>query len=238
MENFFTQYINILQFILTFQLFYKYLTFYIKNKKFNKKVVHYESEIQFLSEHYVIKDVFTNNIISMIDSNDCLAMQIKDEHDRYILANKALRKLLFNDIPFAQIKGKTDPEILHQSTITSNEIFISNLKPSDLKNISLDLLSKNNGICNLTDIITKSFNIPCRFFETVGDLMLDVYKSPMFDHNQMLIGTSGSLINITDKKETKLKELQELIKEGNAFKIGNTDNYYIIRDKCYFFDNC
>jgi len=68
--------------------------------------------------------------------------------------------------------------------------------------------------------------------------MLDVYKSPMFDHNQMLIGTSGSLINITDKKETKLKELQELIKEGNAFKIGNTDNYYIIRDKCYFFDNC
>lgn len=147
--------------------------------------------------------------------------------------------MLFNNLSMEEIKNKTDLELITNKTIPHNNInnMIDNLSPKDLINLDNKLLNDSKRVCNITDIITKSFKEPCRFFEIVENLSLDVYKTPIYNGDK-LIGTAGSLINITEKKEQKMDELAKMISEGTAFRIGTSDNYYILRDRCYLFTYC
>jgi len=62
-----------------------------------------------------------------------------------------------------------------------------------------------------------------------------VYKCPVYNSSGDIIATAGSLIDITEKKEKKLREVLQLVKEGKAFPIGKSNNYYLLRDYCDMF---
>jgi len=134
--------------------------------------------------------------------------------------------------------GKTDTEINNNVVIIDEEMsnVIHGLKPEDLKDIDISSMVLDiTNICNLTDIITKSFRIPCRFFEIGDDFALDVYKCPVFNSAGEIIATTGSLVDITEIKTKKLIEVETLVAVGKAFPIGKTKNFYLLRDCCDVF---
>ncbi len=146
--------------------------------------------------------------------------------------------MLFGSLPLNRMMGKNDTEIINNVVIIDEEIthIIHGLKPEDLGDMDISsMISDATRICNLTDVITKSFGIPCRFFEIVDNLALDVYKCPVFNPAGEIIATAGSLVDITEIKAKKLIEVETLVAEGKAFPIGKTKNFYLLRDYCDVF---
>lgn len=228
---------NTIVYCITIILFIYCIILKVKNLKYKSSFKKFESEIELLSKHHSIKDIFASNIVSMVDANEFLAMWIKNEKDRYIYANKTLRTMLFNNKSLCDIIGKNDIEIAENISMVDDETLtiIDNLTPEDLIDIDQQWLDSPTKICNLTDIITKSFRSPCRFFEVVNNLALDVYKCPVYNQKGDIIATAGSLIDITEKKQKKINEVTQLVKEGKAFPIGKTQNFYLLRDYCDIF---
>ena len=145
--------------------------------------------------------------------------------------------MLFDDKPLNYIKGRNDMEILNNIECSDDKVLttIEGLTPEDLINIDDRLLESSTRICNLTDVITKSFRSPCRFFEIVDGLALDVFKCPVYNPAGEIIATAGSLVDVTEHKSKKLIEVEVLVEEGKAYPIGNTKNFYLLRDYCDVF---
>lgn len=131
-------------------------------------------------------------------------------------------QLLFNNVTVHSIIGKTDTEILlNKKCEDINTIQINTI--DDIKRIDYNSFK----ICNITDYITRSLNQPCRFYEQINDLYLDVYKRPILDDNNEIIATIGSLINVTSIKDIYTSELQKMLLNDQAIQISNSNNYYI-----------
>jgi PAS domain-containing protein len=181
----------------------------------------------FINKHRLL-EMFTKNLISMVENNSGVAMWIKDEEDRYIFANKALRLMLFRGKEMHELVGKTDGDIAGKPSNNKKiEAYLRLVKPDEYPNLNSKQFIDNNSICNLTDIITRVLRVPCRFYEEVEGLSLDVYKTPLIDDTGNIIGTVGTLFDITNNKDLKKARLILMESENKAFKINGSNNYYI-----------
>lgn len=181
----------------------------------------------FINKHRLL-EMFTKNLISMVENNSGVAMWIKDEEDRYIFANKALRLILFKGKEMYELVGKTDGEIRGKPSNNKKiEAYLRLINPDEYPNLNSKQFIDNNSICNLTDIITRVLRVPCRFYEEVEELSLDVYKTPLIDDSGNIIGTVGTLFDITNNKDLKKAGLILMESENKAFKINGSNNYYI-----------
>ena len=167
-------------------------------------------------------------LIETLDTQDIIAAWRKDENDRYIFANKILRKDLFNNAALTKILGKTDNELtLGKKIVCDISRQIAIMKPQDLPDIS-NYLGGEVRICNITDIITRAFRKPCFYIEDLSDdLCLAVKKYPIINDNNETSGTIGYYINIAHDKEYVYKYIREAVKNKKAFQIDNTDSFYI-----------
>jgi hypothetical protein len=164
----------------------------------------------------------------MVENNSGVAMWIKDEEDRYIFANKALRLMLFKGKEMYELVGKTDGEIRGKPSNNKKiEAYLRLINPNEYPNLNSKQFIDNNSICNLTDIITRVLRVPCRFYEEVEGLSLDVYKTPLIDDTGNIIGTVGTLFDITNNKNLKKAGLILMESENKTFKINGSNNYYI-----------
>ena len=175
------------------------------------------------------QDVLTDTIkilMAMADKQDFIYMWLKDKKDRYIFASKNTREVLFNDKHISKIINRTDAEIstgkqIHECV----HIDIDNMTPENLINIG-EYIDKDTIICNLTDIITRKFNKPCKFIECINDLVWIVWKEPLFD-NGVYTGCVGYAIDVSVQREEVFELVSERVKTGEAFKIDSTPNYYL-----------
>ena len=175
------------------------------------------------------QDVLTDTIkilMSMADKQDFIYMWLKDKKDRYIFASKNTRDVLFNGRHISTIINRTDAEIstgkqIHECVT----IDVPKLTPENLVHIG-EYIDENTVICNLTDVITKQFNKPCKFIECVNDLVWIVWKEPLFT-NGMFMGCVGYALDMTSQKDEVFELVQERVKTGEAFRIDSTDNYYL-----------
>ena len=182
---------------------------------------------EFLNQHRTM-EMFTQNLVAMVDNNEGISMWLKDENDRYIYANKQLRSLLFNDKEMFQVVGRTDGELFGRACDYKDfERYIKEIPPEKYPKIKSSDFFKEGSICNTTDIITRVLKVPCRFYEEVGDLCLDVFKTPLLNNKSEIVGTVGTLFDITPDKERRKSELIYLENNGKAFRINATNNYYI-----------
>ena len=193
------------------------------------------NELKTMTHDYELKHDSMNkvltNLIEMIDSNAGICMWMKDANDRYIYADRTLRHMLLGKKKLYEVVGKTDLELtsIKECSITANhklEEILKNLPPSKLPEIPSEIF-KDGIVCNITDVITRILKKPCRFHEEVGEYILDVWKTPIFDNDGNVCATVGSLVNITEYKYHRLDMLQTLVSHKKAFRIDHTNNYYI-----------
>lgn len=203
-----------------------FIFFFIKNTSIIKR----HSELLNVSQRW-IQEIETKHatlvtLLSMVDNLEGFALWAKDEYDRYLFADYDLRHLLLNGKDLREVIGKTDTFLMNgQEGVFCSEL--KNLKPEDLPNIKSEDLS-GTKICNITDIVTRSLKIPCRFYEEIGDRAFDVWKTPTLKNGE-IIGTVGVLKDITKDKEKRKKEILSLAERKEAFKIDSTENYYLKR---------
>jgi len=173
------------------------------------------------------QSILTKTILSLsslIDENMIeMAMWVKDIKHRYVYGNKKLRNDLFAGASLTEIIGKTDLELADPNCLDDYCSLVENLLPEDLPNIN-EFITDKTRICNLTDIITVSFNETCYFVEKVEDKLLYVKKTPME------IGTVGSYIKINNKEYIE-SILVEMTKNKTAYIIDSSQSYYIIPDQ-------
>jgi len=191
-------------------------------KGFNDTVNHaFNQSVQ--NQNMLIRTL--NFYVQAIDSLS-IAIWIKDEKDRYITANKMLRKQLFNNHELPYIIGKTDAEIISGQVLENHiQQELNEIHPHELPNI-MEYLEQGSRICNLTDLITKAFKKPCLYVETVEKLTLVVYKFPLYDNN-CITGTFGYYYDVSDSHDEIFEKVKILDKMDKAYRIDNTDNYYI-----------
>jgi len=229
-------------FLLLIYFFYEMILLHIT--KSHERVIS-ETNIQNqLNLHYALDDIsefieqfeltqkMLENMTTMVDQISGISMWIKDRDDRYVYANRSVRKLLFNDAPVEEMIGKLDSEIIGKEVpdgiYKKLEAALVGIAPEDLPKLSMELF--NGGlICNLTDVITRSFKKPCRFHEEVGDLTLDVWKTPVMDRDGNVIATVGALVDVTRYHGERRDQLQYMMSMGRAFRIDSTRNYYLRR---------
>lgn len=182
-----------------------------------------------IQKHYNFQEKLLENMFTMVDSIQGMAMWIKDENDRYLFADKTLRELLLNDLPMKQIIGKTDSEIKAGDVCEYKDLeeLIEKLNIEDFPSIPA---SKFEGkkVCNITDVITRISKRSCRFYEEIDDYSFDVWKTPVVS-NEEVQGTVGCLVNVTDKKELWRKSLKRAKYKGLAYQIDSSP-HYILRD--------
>lgn len=182
---------------------------------------------QFVNKHRLL-EMFTKNLISMVENNSGIAMWIKDEEDRYLFANKALRVMLFNGKEMFDLVGKTDGEVVGEPIDYKKfEEYLRFIAPEDYPKIKSKDFLENNGICNTTDIITRILRVPCKFYEEINGKSLDVYKTPLINNKGEVIGTVGTLFDVTSNKDLKKAGLLMMESNNKAFKINGSNNYYI-----------
>jgi len=199
----------------------------------NQLNLHYAlDDISEFIERFELTQKMLENMTTMVNQMNGLSMWIKDREDRYIYANKNIRKLLFNDVPMEQMIGKLDSEIIGKDVpeglYKRLETALVGIEPKDLPRLSMDLFD-GGLICNLTDVITRSLKKPCRFHEEVGDLSLDVWKTPVLNKSGEVIATVGALVDVTRYNGERKDQLQYMVTMGRAFKIDSTPNYYLRR---------
>ncbi len=172
------------------------------------------------------------------DNVEGFSLWQKDINNRYINANKVLRNTLFDGLSEEQVLGKTDEELIFGTTQGYNfleRIDFASLTPDTLplikpENIEDDDFSK---ICCLTDEITKTFAKPCKFFEAKIEngkfiYALIAWKTPIFE-NGKCIGTTGAARDILAQADKYLAQIQRKVISGQAHRIDNTNNYYLMR---------
>lgn len=182
-----------------------------------------------LNKHRIL-EMFTQNIISMVDNNAGIGMWIKDQDDKYIYANKFLRDFLFEGKPMHELTGKTDGEILGTKVdYSAFEKMIKTIVPQEYPLIKSSEFFTDGSVCNMTDIITRIRKMPCRFHEELGDsFVLDVWKTPLIDDNGQVVGTVGTFVNVSEEnRDKKFLKVKYLEKKGLAFKINGSRNYYL-----------
>ena len=181
----------------------------------------------FVNKHRIL-EMFTKNLMSMVENNYGIGMWIKDEEDRYIFANAALRDMLFDGTPMYKIVGKTDGDLFGKGTDYGEiESYLRTIPYTEYPNIKSEQYLKDQGICNFTDIITRIQKKPCRFYEEVNNLCLDVYKTPLVSNKGDIIGTVGTLFDVSHNKEMREAGIILMETKGKAFKINGSNNYYI-----------
>lgn len=181
----------------------------------------------FINKHRLL-EMFTKNLMSMVENNEGVGMWVKDEEDRYVYANKALRDILFYGMDMYEMVGKTDGEIVGKVEDYSKfEEMLNTITYRDYPYIDSSEYLTGKGICNVTDIITRVHKDSCRFYEEVNGKSLDVYKSPLIGVEGKVIGTVGTLFDITHSKDIKVAGLILMEKEDRAYKINGSNNYFI-----------
>lgn len=165
---------------------------------------------------------FSNNLMAMCNSIEGTAIWFKDNNDRYIYADDTLRDMLLQGFPLGHVIGKSDLELRGIDDV-EHGIVIKQLTLNNLTNIQ-ELLP-HNQICNLTDIIVRSIGVSCCFIEIVDGYVLKVLKSPTY-RNGKLIGTSGMLWDITNRKNHVLKKIKSLVESGQLHTIKENEIYY------------
>jgi len=186
-----------------------------------------ENTSNLLNKHRIM-EMFTQNLMVMVENTEGVGMWIKDEEDKYIFANKQLRNMLFKNKEMFEVVGRSDGDLLgFPYDYKLFEQHIINLPPKEYPNIESSELFEKGSICNTTDVITRVLKVPCRFYEEIGERSFDVYKTPLVDDNGAIIGTVGTLFEITEDKSKKRAELVLLAKQGRAYRINSSNNYYI-----------
>jgi PAS domain-containing protein len=182
---------------------------------------------KFINKHRLL-EMFAQNLVTMVENNAGVAMWIKDEEDKYVFANKALRNLLFKEKEMFEIIGKTDGDILgYPCNYFDFEKYLKTITPEKYPEIKTSDLFEQGSVCNLTDVITRVLKVPCRFYEEIGDKCFDVFKTPLLNDSGEIVGTVGTLFDITDNAERKKAGLVLLEKQKQAFRINGSKNYYI-----------
>jgi hypothetical protein len=206
-----------------------------------KKIVNFQAienlnsaTTSLMGKHRIL-EMFTQNLVTLVDNNTGVGLWIKDEEDKYIFANQTLRMLLFRGKEMYDLASKTDGEITGRLVnYTAFEEMIKRVHYSKYPEIDSREYFEEGSICNITDIITRAQKKPCRFHEEIGELVLDVWKTPLLNEKGEVVGTVGTLIAVSNegiiRKKKKLKELEE---EGKAFKINGSSNYFLTQ---YSFD--
>lgn len=187
-----------------------------------------QSQLDMITEmtnFYSAKDKLLQTLLAMVNYTEGIAMWIKDDKDRYIFADKALRNLMFNKKSISEVINKTDYEILYGKKEDRISLTIPDLEPKQLPNIKK---IADRSIFNLTDTITRSFGYSCRFFEVFEDRAFDVWKTPIIKDGKVT-HTSGCLVDITSEKEYRKCVLEDLEQRNEAFRIDNTNSYYLTR---------
>ena len=175
------------------------------------------------------QDVLTDTIkilMAMADKQEFIYMWLKDKHDRYIFASKNTRRELFENKHISKIINRTDSEIsTGKKLLDCVEININGLTPENLVHIG-NYIDKDTVICNLTDVITKQFNKPCKFVECINDLVWIVWKEPLYSHG-VYAGNVGYAIDMSTKKDEVFNLVKDRVESGEAFRIDNTNSYYL-----------
>lgn len=164
-------------------------------------------------------------LMSMADKQEFIYMWLKDAEDRYIFANKNTRETLFNNRHISKIINRTDSEIITGKKVCSlMEKEIINISPEQLPTI-MKYMEKETLICNLTDIITRCFNKPCKFVEVINDFVWVVWKDPLFKDGNYN-GNVGYAIDVTNQREEIYQAIEAKVITKEAFRIDSTESYY------------
>lgn len=183
-------------------------------------------------DQYSLMQKMLNNMMIMVDQTSGICMWMKDAKDRYLYADKSLRSLLFQGMPLKDIIGKTDSELsgmdCRMTTYEDLEEILEVLPKEKLSTIPAEIVS-DGIVCNITDVITRAYKKPCRFYEEVGEKILDVWKTPVLDDAGDVCATVGSLVDVTRYRHERIDMLQSMIAAGQAFRIDSTRNFYLRR---------
>lgn len=181
-----------------------------KNNRLEKLIKSIEQEQQHTKDFLRNYDPFSVDYCS-IRHDKCLSCGLmawqKDKNHKYINANEAHLKIFYElsliDLP--KILNKTDEELItewRKKTNTENTF---------------------GEMCFSTDDYVKSEGIPCRFFEfgykNGKPLLLDVYKKPIYDENNIFNGTFGNAIDMSDKENDIVELLDLYINSGVAKRL-------------------
>ena len=194
----------------------------------DKNIQNFDRFSEILEQNLQKQDLLLKTLQYFIMAMDSvsIAMWVKDQHDRYITANKKLRDQLFEGHEISYVIGKTDNEIIFGKAIDpSVQNDVIDLTPEKLPNIK-DYINNQIRICNFTDLIVKTFKKPSLFIEIVNGLTLIVYKYPMFKEDK-LSGTFGYYYDVTKNHDNMINRIKEMEACGEAFQIDGTGNYYL-----------
>ena len=88
----------------------------------------------------------------------------------------------------------------------------------------------NDKYIKVADNFTIEKCKQCKFYITALDDFYEVYKAPMFDFNNLIIGTAGYVFKITENKNELIEKLEQMVLNKEALKFMDSNNYYIIED--------
>jgi len=184
-----------------------------------------------LKDRVSVEDRFHDFSSYLLDNMDGVAFWMKDYKDRYLFLNDKLIEILFPGKTKEECLGKTNPEIFSKSE--PEQMCFDNInKVSDLPNLKLKK-KDSEYICNLTDQLTRYFEKPCKYFEIIDKYALEIWKTPIFRNNDnknyCCAGTVGALIDVTTQKDKKIQYIKHLEQTGKAYRISDTDHYYLVQ---------
>jgi len=204
------------------------------------KIILPDSQLTAIKDVFLVatanQNILTSTLKYFIMLTDALpfALWIKDKNDRYIFANKKLRHDLFEGKDLPHIMSKSDAELTDGKSLEQScDLSCIPKEPEKLPLIA-NYLEDHSRICNLTDIITRSYNKECAFIEYVEDKVLLVRKSPLHENDEE-IGTFGYYIDLTHDRAFLENVIDDLAGKDKIFKIDNTNSYYLHESvKCDF----
>lgn len=152
-------------------------------------------------------------VFRLVADNSPDMLWAKDLEDKYIFANRAICKNLLNAKNTEEPLGNTD-------------LFFAQRERQ--KHPDNPEWHSFGEICKDSDQIVKKNLTPTRFDEAGNVkgkfLFLDVYKAPLFDNSNKLIGTVGSA-----REVTKEKEIEKILKDAQEkFQLISENSYDII----------
>lgn len=212
------------------------LLYFLKNinhieREFKEKSI-LRRKLNRLLETYQIQidesEKFKNQVTVMADNIEGLGMWIKT-YDKikhrfeFSFADKTMRQELFNNLNIENIVGKTYSELAIGKGC--NFKLPNNFTENDIPFIDLEIAY---GIGDITDEITRQLKKSCRFYQTFKGTIYDVWKTPLINKDNEVIGIVGALSNISEITKDNI-QMTDLIKEIEAYQIDSTNNYYIKR---------
>lgn len=172
-------------------------------------------------------DLFKYQVTKMADNITGLGMWIKNYVNGeyvYTFADKTMREELYNGLSLKDIIGKSDANLmLKQACKMRLPISFSE---EDIPKIKCDCTICDIG--DITDEITAKLKKPCRFFETIKGNIYDVWKTPLMNEQNEVVGIVGAMANISAVTQDNVT-VADLVREVEAYQIGDTPHYYIKR---------